>query len=102
MMGVGLLRAGLLFASLTCGLSANAFAHSWYPAECCDGRDCMRVDQVEPTLDGGMRLTAGDLQVQVPKGFTQRPSRDNDTHVCVRKNGDGSYVPRCVFVPSGV
>ena len=102
MIEVGLLRTGMLAIGLACGMTGDASAHSWYPVECCDGRDCMRVDLVEPTSDGGMRLTAGDVKVQIPKGFTQRPSRDNDTHVCVRKNGDGSFVPRCVFVPSGV
>ena len=79
-----------------------ATAHSWYPVECCDGRDCMRVDRVEHAEDGGMRFSAGGMVIQIPKGFTQRPSRDNDTHVCVRKNGDGSFAPRCVFIPAGV
>jgi len=95
-------RLGAMFVLLATASSTVATAHSWYPIECCSGRDCMRVDRVERTSDGGMRMFAGSIQVQVPKGFTQRPSRDNDTHVCVRENGDGTYVPRCVFVPAGV
>ncbi len=102
MHGVSIGLSAVLVIS-TCGaVATSAGAHSWYPVECCDGRDCFRVDRVEPTGDGGMRMTAGDVQVQVPKGFTQRPSQDSDHHVCVRKNGDGSLVPRCVFMPLGV
>lgn len=89
----------LVFATVQPTVST---AHSWYPIECCSGRDCMRVDRVERMPDGSMLMFAGNIRVRVPKGFTQRPSRDNDTHVCVRENGDGTYVPRCVFVPAGV
>jgi hypothetical protein len=97
-----ILGSGAIVLALVTGGAAAALAHSWYPIECCDGKDCMKVDRIERTADGGMWMYAGQLQVQVPKGFTQRPSRDNDSHVCVRKNGDGSYVPRCVFMPAGV
>ena len=97
-----ILRSGAFALAVVAASAMAATAHSWYPVECCSGRDCLRVDRVEPTTDGGMRMFAGNIQVQVPKGFTQRPSRDNDTHVCVRENGDGSYVPRCVFIPAGV
>ncbi len=96
------LRSGALALALAAASATAATAHSWYPVECCSGRDCMKVDRVERTSDGGMRMFAGSIQVEVPKGFTQRPSRDNDTHVCVRENGDGSYAPRCVFIPAGV
>lgn len=91
-------------AALAIGMLAGtgARAHSWYPIECCQGKDCMRVDRIEQTADGGMLMFAGSLQVRVPRGFTQRPSRDNDAHVCVRPNGDGSFAPRCVFIPAGV
>jgi hypothetical protein len=96
------LRSGAFVVALAVASATTASAHSWYPIECCSGRDCMKVDRVERTPDGGMLLITGNIQVQVPKGFTQRPSRDNDTHVCVRENGDGSYAPRCVFIPAGV
>jgi len=102
MLVINILRSGALALAITAVSATIAIAHSWYPVECCSGRDCMRVDRVEQMTDGGMRMFAGNIQVQVPKGFTQRPSRDNDTHVCVRENGDGSYAPRCVFIPAGV
>ncbi|MFO7298303.1 MAG: hypothetical protein DIU63_13320 [Proteobacteria bacterium] len=95
------LRLGAFLVLATVPLTVST-AHSWYPIECCSGRDCMRVDRVEHMPDGAMLMFAGNIRVRVPKGFTQRPSRDNDTHVCVRENGDGTYVPRCVFVPAGV
>ena len=96
------LRSGALILAFAAVSATAVTAHSWYPVECCSGRDCMRVDRVERLPDGGMRMFAGTIEVQVPRGFTQRPSRDNDTHVCVRENGDGSYAPRCVFIPAGV
>jgi hypothetical protein len=102
MLGIVSGRSVMLAAVLACATISAATAHSWYPSECCDGRDCMRVDRVEYTDDGGMKFSVGGIVIQIPKGFTQRPSRDNDTHVCVRKNGDGSFAPRCVFIPAGV
>jgi hypothetical protein len=89
-----------LTVGLACGTGVSV-AHDWYPLECCTGRDCMRVDNVDRLPDGTMRMQIGRIEVLVPKGFTQRPSLDNDTHVCLRKNGDGTYAPRCVFVPAG-
>ena len=102
MLVIQILRSGGLALALAASTASVSMAHSWYPVECCGGRDCMKVYRVERTPDGGMRMFAGSIQVQVPKGFTQRPSRDNDTHVCVRENGVGSYAPRCVFIPAGV
>ncbi len=99
---IHILRSGALALALAGVAATAATAHSWYPIECCSGKDCMKVDRIERTTDGGMRMFVGNMQVEVPKGFTQRPSRDNDTHVCVRANGDGSYAPRCVFIPAGV
>lgn len=96
------LRSGAIALAIATASAAAATAHSWYPVECCDGRDCMRVDRMEQTPDGGMLMFAGSVRVQVPRGFTQRPSRDNDAHICVRQNGDGTYAPRCVFIPAGV
>jgi hypothetical protein len=100
------MRRSMCCALLGLGLSVvppvPAVAHDWYPLECCTGRDCTRVDRVERMPDGTMRMFVGAIEVIVPKGFTQRPSMDNDAHVCVRRKSDGSYAPRCVFMPAGV
>jgi hypothetical protein len=48
-----------------------------------------------------MRVFVGTLEVIVPKDLSPRPSLDNDTHVCLSRKSDGSYAPRCVFLPAG-
>ena len=77
----------------------HAVAHSWYPAKCCSGRDCRRVDSIQMLEDGDMLFRAGSISVVVPAEFMRQPSPDNDTHVCVYQVGSGEYRPRCVFVP---
>jgi hypothetical protein len=93
-----------LFA-LVLGLGAvvsgtrHAVAHSWYPAKCCSGQDCRKVDSIEKLEDGDMLFRAGAISVVVAAEFLRLPSPDNDTHVCVYQVGSGEYRPRCVFVP---
>jgi hypothetical protein len=81
-------------------LSARqALAHSWYPAKCCGGHDCSRVDSIEKLPDGDLLFRAGTISVVVPAEFMRLPSPDNDTHICVYTVRGGEYRPRCVFVP---
>jgi hypothetical protein len=77
----------------------DAAAHSWYPAKCCSGEDCMKVDSIEKLPDGDLLFRAGAVSVVVPAEFRRQTSPDNDTHVCVYKVRGGEYRPRCVFVP---
>ena len=77
----------------------HAVAHSWYPAKCCSGRDCQRVDSIEMLEDGDMLFRAGSISVVVPAEFMRLPSQDNNAHICVYQVGSGEYRPRCVFVP---
>jgi hypothetical protein len=77
----------------------DALAHSWYPARCCSGQDCRKVDSIEKLPDGDMLFRAGSISVVVPAEFMRLPSQDNDTHVCVYQVRGGEYRPRCVFVP---
>lgn len=46
-----------------------------------------------------MRLTVGHFEVIVPAGFPSMPSQDNRVHVCVYRNMQGQYLPRCLFMP---
>jgi hypothetical protein len=87
--------------ALIAGLSGarHALAHSWYPARCCSGQDCRKVDSIEKLPDGDMLFRAGSISVVVPAEFMRLPSQDNDTHVCVYQVRGGEYRPRCVFVP---
>jgi hypothetical protein len=98
------LRAGtvlalVLFLAAALACEQRAAAHSWYPAKCCAGHDCRKVDSIEKLEDGDLLFRAGPVLVVVPAEFMRLPSPDNDTHVCVYKVGSGEYRPRCVFVP---
>ena len=78
-----------------------AFAHSWYPHECCSSTDCepLAEDQIKITSEGYI-LPNGELV----KHGTTRPSQDGQYHWCrhlieprmlIRKD------PVCLFVPEG-
>jgi len=86
-------------ALLVCLSSAELAAHGWYPKLCCNDQDCFKATAVVRLVDGSLKIDAGHITVIVPRGFEARPSQDNDTHVCVYRDGMGRYQPRCVFVP---
>lgn len=68
------------------------FAHSWYPMECCQNRDCHPVPCAEITK--GLR---SDCRIWHRYTFTAnmiRESLDSNCHVCV--NGISSF---CMFIP---
>lgn len=90
------------FVAALLGPVAGAFAHYWYPAECCNDQDCFKVHKIEHLADGSMIMHAGHFTVIVPPGFQTRKSLDNDSHVCVYRNVLGRYLPRCVFMPGTV
>jgi hypothetical protein len=101
---IAALRAGLAAALVLAlgsisSVTRRAVAHSWYPARCCGGEDCKRVDSIEMLADGDMLFRAGSIAVVVPAEFMRLPSPDNDAHVCFYRVGTGYYRPRCVFVP---
>ena len=89
---------GLDFGAVAPG-TRQALAHSWYPAKCCSGQDCRKVDSIEKLEDGDLLFRAGPVSVVVPAEFQRLPSPDNNTHVCVYQVRNGEYRPRCVFVP---
>ena len=86
----------LLWTSLL--LPAPAVAHSWYPAYCCNERDCMKVDRIE-YVSGGMVMIVGGMRVFVPESMDKQPSQDTDAHVCVSRAQGGGWNARCVFMP---
>ena len=90
-------------------VSPPAQAHSWYPWDCCHGRDCAPVDMTEYPKRGGMRLHATidgkKATIDVPRGFLLLPSQDGRAHVCVSRlweRGVVRYKPLCVFLPGSV
>ena len=93
------LLLGTLVVVSALGGADPGMAHSWYPRTCCNDLDCVPVDRVEHLPAGGMRLTAGHIEVIVPPGFPVMPSADDRVHVCTYRNMAGHYLPRCVFLP---
>jgi hypothetical protein len=66
-----------------------ALSHSWYPSDCCSGKDCKPVecDQLVETRNG---------IVYKDKLFTRdkiRPTQDFNCHICMNEE----LGPLCVF-----
>jgi hypothetical protein len=82
-------------------LTSSAFAHSWYPFECCSERDCfpVAVEDVRVT-PAGYTLT-DDTVIAYSE---TRPSPDGKFHVCRRQDGKGALIrlhnkPACFWAP---
>jgi hypothetical protein len=78
-------------------VSSQAYAHSWYPHDCCHGQDCRPVpcDELVETRYGLMwRGVVLFSETQV------RPSLDQFCHVCAKEQKGTiiPYLPLCVFV----
>lgn len=93
--------SALAILSLTAGV---AYAHDWYPIECCHSMNCAPVDSaaIANPIDVGslpqMVVTSKHGTAIVPTGFPFRQSKDNRMHVCMRKTETGMSII-CVFAP---
>lgn len=75
-------------------LTAGAWAHGWYPKNCCSDDDCKPVpcDELREGDHGVWRYQDKEFQpAQV------QPSQDRHCHVCIGKHG----VPYCAFILFG-
>lgn len=60
-------------------LITPAFAHSWYPPECCSGKDCWPIPTASVTkVPGGYVLDNGEF---IPESKA-REGRDENYHIC--------------------
>lgn len=90
-------RSVFAFALLT----VPAFAHSWYPYECCSERDCFPVPVHDVrVVPGGWTLSDGTMVRQ----DEARPSPDGRFHVCRSQDGKGALIrmyakPACFWAP---
>jgi hypothetical protein len=92
----------LLFALMVAlGAAFPAYSHSWYPKECCSGRDCVVADKMITDSLGNITVVVGPHRIMIPRGFVSRPSPDGRIHVCFMIDDEGtSPEPRCLFVPA--
>ncbi len=87
----------ILFAA-TIAWIVPAQAHSWYPKECCNEKDCHEVDNVTEMPDGSTQVRVGSDILSVPRTLKRRRSLDERYHVCYGKlNGTTSIY--CFFQP---
>jgi hypothetical protein len=71
-------------------ISSLLFIHSWYPEECCSGKDCKAVpcEQITELNNGNLKYEALEFSQE-----KIHPSQDKYCHVCA-----GSSTPRCIFI----
>jgi hypothetical protein len=103
--GLARARILLLAALATATPLVWAHAHSWYPAECCSGRDCMLADDVTTDTGGRRIVVVGDQRIVIPIGFTPKTSPDGRVHICFRAidgelDNSTFLMPICLFVPT--
>jgi hypothetical protein len=87
-----------------------ALAHSWYPLDCCSGRDCHPVPCAEISqkrergMEGyswtGVRYLDRYQpdSIWFPKMW-HRYSPDGKCHVCFSYGQTQTAIPRCIFTP---
>lgn len=80
-----LLGAAAILTCLLFMVVTGAFAHSWYPIECCSDRDCAPVadDAIEETASGFLIKATGEV-VSFQKA---RVVPDGRYHVCRYPSG---------------
>ena len=101
MMSARTLLLIVLLASLP---TLSAYAHSWYPKECCTNDDCAPVTataQLIPTTGGVPQLivTSKHGTAIVPQDFPAQELKDGRMHVCMRPDHDGVMDVMCLFIP---
>jgi|SRR5262249_48369662 hypothetical protein len=107
----------LLFAVgiflIVLAMTYPARSHSWYPPECCNGRDCYPVpcDEIsnarERGMDGYRWIGVRQLRKYLPNDLffskqMHRYSADGACHVCVSYGQTKTAIPRCIFTPAPV
>ena len=94
----------LIFLAATVFWRPPAIAHSWYPKECCDNRDCTPVTNVTRLVskDGNrafLVIVSPLGKAVVPADFPARVSKDGRIHVCMRYDPFGDRSVVCLFMP---
>lgn len=70
---------------------AHAWAHDWYPLECCHNQDCAPITKYDPVTK---IVSTSRASAQLDALTRYYESKDNKTHACIR---GGKVV--CFFLP---
>jgi hypothetical protein len=94
----------LVFAAVTAYGQFPVFAHSWYPKECCNSRDCAPVNNVAwyVSKNGNVSylIISSPLgKAIIPENFPVRESKDGRIHVCISHDPFGDRYVVCLFMP---
>ena len=96
---LGVVLAALFFLCVVGG----AFAHSWYPWECCSDQDCapIKLNETPKEGNGGFTLMDGSGRFVAYKDI--KPSPDGQWHLCEQKWPDKLADRKilCVWAPIG-
>ncbi len=80
-------------------LIVPAHAHSWYPMECCAGKDCHEADAVTELPDGSAQVRIGSETILVPRSQKRQQSPDVHYHVCYGTFQQTTFI-YCFFQPA--
>ena len=87
---------------VSCCVSTDALAHSWYPLECCTAYDCDVVDSVSIDQFGAIIVIDGKRRLVVPDATPRFDSPDNRVHLCYNRDEVIYGKPLevfCIFLP---
>lgn len=91
----------VLLASLP---TLSAYAHSWYPKECCSDHDCVPADGIYTSPRGDRIVSVGHHRIWIPRSLSPRSSPDDRIHICFQAathEFTNSYLmPICLFLPA--
>lgn len=93
----------LICLALVSWRAEQVFAHSWYPARCCSGGDCIPVPESAVTsTPGGFNVIWSDPIWGSVNEFVDRkqaePSQDTQYHICLKPPTAKNRI-RCFFAP---
>ena len=92
------MKSIFVLSIVTIALIPPVLAHSWYPRECCNDKDCLPADSVKELPGGDAEVRVGNDVMIVPRSLKRRKSKDERFHVCYdRINGAVSVF--CFFEP---
>lgn len=100
---LAMLAAGLLFLT-----AWNLHAHEWYPAICCNDRDCYEIpaDAVE-VVDGGYRLKSNGQIIPWDQVRETPGEAGHSFHVCTERGDPSKRIMglnrnrACFWAPQG-
>ena len=99
--GLAAILAGVMPARPHIHVDRDGQQVSWYPPECCHGRDCRPVATIKSAPLGLWMTTVDGFTVLVGPRDQRRPSLDQRWHICMGPGEMDDAGPQiyCIFEP---